>query len=323
MYILSFLSLAALSSATSLTTRHVLHRVPSGWEAIGSAPGNHLIDMRIGLKQARLDELLVTLAQVSDPAHERYGMYLSKEEVNDLVAPHQESVESVERWLSTHGIAITGRSPGGDWIHALVPVERAENMLNTRYNVYRHTSGRHLVRSESYALPRSLDDHIELIQPTTFFGKLHEGTRPGVEKRASTLFVVDKAAASNQDCDSVITPDCLRQLYGIDKFTPSKGVRNSIGIAGYLEQYANRKDLATFYEHYRPEVTNATYSVETVNGGLDVQLPPGSEANLDVQYASAITYPINMTYYSTGGRPSAYKPDDQTIAPTNEPYSSG
>jgi tripeptidyl-peptidase-1 len=82
MYILPFLALALLSSASPLasefTTRHALREVPSGWTAVARAPAEHMIDMRIGLKQARMAELLSTLAEVSNPAHARYGMHLSK-----------------------------------------------------------------------------------------------------------------------------------------------------------------------------------------------------------------------------------------------------
>jgi len=51
--------------------KHAWKEVPRGWELHGPAPRNHILEMRIGLKQDRLDELISTLYQVSDPAHER------------------------------------------------------------------------------------------------------------------------------------------------------------------------------------------------------------------------------------------------------------
>lgn len=82
MYVLSILALALLSSASPLsvdfTTRHALHEVPSGWTVVARAPAEHKIDLRIGLKQGRMAELLATLGEVSDPAHARYGRHLSK-----------------------------------------------------------------------------------------------------------------------------------------------------------------------------------------------------------------------------------------------------
>ncbi|KAG8735912.1 hypothetical protein FRC10_010012 [Ceratobasidium sp. 414] len=268
MYVLPILVLASVSCASPLTNnfkaRHTLHEVPTGWKAIDRAPAEHLIDMRIGLKQARMAELLSTLTELSDPIHPRYGKHLSKAEVDELVAPRSETVETVEKWLNTHGVNVTSRSAAGDWLHVTVPVARAEQMLNTRYNVYRHTSGSHIVRSESYALPRSLDSHIDLVQPTTFFGKLNEG---GLKKH----------------------------------------------------EFASKADLQKFYKKYRADAVGSTFTVELINGGENTQSKPGGEANLDVQYAGAISYPTPNIFYSTGGSPP-YIPDSNTPKNTNEPY---
>ncbi|KAG8712539.1 hypothetical protein FRC11_014906, partial [Ceratobasidium sp. 423] len=136
MYVLPVLALAALAAGSPVSqdfsTRHALREVPSGWTAVARAPAEHNIDLRIGLKQARMTELLAILGEVSDPANARYGKHLSKDDVDKLVAPRSESVESVEQWLRSHGVQVSGRSSAGDWIHVTVPVSRAENMLGTK-----------------------------------------------------------------------------------------------------------------------------------------------------------------------------------------------
>ena len=55
-----------------LSVKHSWTVLPQGWELHGPAPADHIIEMRIGLKQAKLDELISALYQVSDPDHERY-----------------------------------------------------------------------------------------------------------------------------------------------------------------------------------------------------------------------------------------------------------
>lgn len=47
----------------------------------------------------------------------RYGSHLSKEEVEALVAPHPDTVSTVEEWLAFHDVesASIERSPAGDW----------------------------------------------------------------------------------------------------------------------------------------------------------------------------------------------------------------
>ncbi|KDN38296.1 hypothetical protein RSAG8_09595, partial [Rhizoctonia solani AG-8 WAC10335] len=351
MYVLPILALAALSTASSVshdfTTRHALREVPSGWTVVDHAPAEHNIELRIGLKQGRMTDLLSTLGAVSDPANALYGQHLSKEEVDALVAPRSETVESVDKWIRSHGARVSGRSSAGDWIHVTVPVSRAEKMLGTKYNVYRHTSGAHIVRSESYALPRSLDSHIDLVQPTTYFGRHNERRAPesssALERRASTSFVlpdaipdvlpesVKQALKLGDDaygkpttgvpssCNSTITPACLKALYKTDSYTPKSANSSSIGVTAYLEQYASKSDLETFYKKFNPSAVGSTFSVELINGGKNVETKPGTEASLDVQYAGAISDPIPMIFYSTGGSPP-FQPDSNTPTNTNEPY---
>lgn len=56
-----------------------------------------------------------------------------------------------------------------------------------------------------------------------------------------------------------------------------------------------------------------------MNGGLNNQLDPGVEANLDVQYTSGINYPTKSIYYSTGGSPP-FTSDGNEPSNDNEPY---
>jgi tripeptidyl-peptidase-1 len=44
-------------------------------------------------------------------------------------------------------------------------------------------------------------------------------------------------------CSSTITPACLRALYGTSSYTPAATSTNKLGVAGYLEEYANDADL--------------------------------------------------------------------------------
>ena len=45
----------------------------------------------------------------------------------------------------------------------------------------------------------------------------------------------------------------------------------------------------------------------------------GAEANLDVQFAFGLAFPIPSTFWSTAGSPP-FKPDIGTPTNTNEPY---
>lgn len=69
----------------------------------------------------------------SDPFHERYGQHLSKEEVDELITPHPESVSLVDEWLALHGLrgSAVSRTASGDWVKVKVPINLAEEMLDT------------------------------------------------------------------------------------------------------------------------------------------------------------------------------------------------
>ena len=58
---------------------------------------------------------------------------LSKEEVDELMAPHHESLSIVDEWLASHGFDESQlvRSPAKDWVTIRVPVSVAEDMLDT------------------------------------------------------------------------------------------------------------------------------------------------------------------------------------------------
>ena len=52
--------------------------------------------------------------------------------MNELIAPHAESVSVVKAWLASHGLMDEhlAHSPAGDWVKVKVPVSLAEEMLD-------------------------------------------------------------------------------------------------------------------------------------------------------------------------------------------------
>jgi hypothetical protein len=56
----------------NLAEKHSWVDIPRGWEYDSPAPADMTFDLRIGLKQDKLDELIANLMETSDPNHERY-----------------------------------------------------------------------------------------------------------------------------------------------------------------------------------------------------------------------------------------------------------
>ncbi|KAF8074710.1 peptidase S8/S53 domain-containing protein [Lyophyllum atratum] len=328
------LSLASLGATKPLSRRwgdvaekHSWVEIPRGWEYHSSAPPDHTFEMRVALKQHRIDELIANLMETSDPTHPKYGKHLTLAESEAFVAPHQDSVEAVDAWLEHHGIApenISYRTGGGNWVVLRVSVAEAERMLDTKYNVYHHpASSERVVRAMSYSLPRELHSHVDVVTPTTYFGTLRSMRttsflQPDVHPVADDAdFSVNAAVPAS--CSTTITPACLRGLYNTTSYVPQATNVNKLGVAGYLQEYANRADLQTFFNRYRTDAVGSSYSTVLVHGGLDNQNDPGVEANLDIQYTTGMSYPTPNIYYSTGGSPP-FIPDSQTPTNTNEPY---
>lgn len=51
--------------------KHAWQDVPTGWKLHDAAPLDHVLNMRIALKQDKLEELVTTLYEVSDPYHDK------------------------------------------------------------------------------------------------------------------------------------------------------------------------------------------------------------------------------------------------------------
>ncbi|KAH8984524.1 hypothetical protein EDB92DRAFT_1886636, partial [Lactarius akahatsu] len=66
---------------------HSWNAIPENRESLGNPLSGTTIDLYVALKAHRENALIDKLYQVSDPNHPRYGAYLSKEQVADLVSP--------------------------------------------------------------------------------------------------------------------------------------------------------------------------------------------------------------------------------------------
>ncbi|KAN0115995.1 Peptidase S8/S53 domain containing protein [Russula decolorans] len=353
-------SLAAPSARPNANTPKLKDAVvpPSNWIDLGPAPPLQHIWLRIALPQARFSELERQLYEISDPKNARYGQHLLKEQVTEFVRPDRRSVEAVDTWLAEYGI--TGddrvrRSVAGDWVTILVPVAVAEEMLDTEFHLWKNVrdgeDGDLFVRTTQYSLPEHLHAHIELVQPTTYFGRpkpmstslFFEGLGITVDISSTSATPSTPAAANytngtltdpytDVDCSRTVTIPCLRTMYNVTGYVPQATSKNKIGITGYLGQFANNADLQSFYKAELPAAVNSSFQTVLVNGltlvvrwcmsgGQNDQTPgnAGPEANLDTQFGLGMSFPTPGTFYSTGGAPP-FTPDAHTTGNSNEPY---
>jgi tripeptidyl-peptidase-1 len=285
---------------------------------------------------------------VSDPEHRRYGKHLTSEEIDELVRPSLETSQLVKAWLTEHDIdpETAKYTSSGDWMNIDVPVHKANRLLDCQYAVYHHKEeDAKLIRTPNWSLPRYLHDHVRLIEPTNSF------MRPLKKVARSTakfdVLVPDKfanvaqlsaehvtpnasvAAVCNTD---LVTPNCLRTLYGTVNYTQRATDQNRMAIANYLGEVNLKSDLSIYLKNYRSDIvaTSATdFKIVPIDGGTTQQTPlnrtqlaaqTGVEGNLDLQTMVGIAHPVPLVSYSTGGQQPGFKPDNFTLTNSNEPY---
>jgi len=227
----------------------------------------------------------------------RYGAHLSKGQVAELIAPHPRALELVSSWLTHHRVQSSSVSitHGGGWLTVSeVPLAQANALLGASYQLYRHIETNEIIlRTIGYALPIALHEHIETIAPTTYFSSPHalrqnlrlvpngptllKGTSEPLHVAAA---VIPGSSAPPQSPD-IVTPTVLRRLYGTEKYEPQSAGKNKLGIVGYLQQFASQSDLTAFVRRFRPDADpeQATFSVVTVNGGINDQNHPTAEVH--------------------------------------------
>jgi len=134
------------------------------------------------------------------------------------------------------------------------------------------------VRTTSYSLPDHLHEHVDVVQPTTTFGRFRTDRvishlspiAPGELLPSSGTVAIQVPSGStvqvDPSCNTTVTVTCLKQLYNAVGFNASGTNGNTIGITGYLEQFANIQDLQQFFAEQRPDAVNSTFEVQLING---------------------------------------------------------
>ncbi|KAJ5188909.1 Peptidase S8/S53 subtilisin/kexin/sedolisin [Penicillium cf. griseofulvum] len=322
------LSLAVLSLLASSAAANVfesLSAVPQGWRYSRTPRADQPMKLQIALAQGDTAGFEAAVMDMSTPDHPSYGNHFNThEEMKRMLQPSAESVGSIREWLE--GAGITRIEQDADWLTFYTTVEKANKLLAADFQFYAN-SVKHIerLRTLKYSVPKALESHINMIQPTTRFGQLraNRAILHTQVKETDAAFRTNAMSAS-PDCNSVITPQCLKEMYNIGDYKASDSNGNKVGFASYLEEYARYADLELFEKNIAPFAKGQNFTVVQYNGGGNDQHSPAesSEANLDLQYIVGVSSPVPVTEFSVGGRgelvPDLDQPDPNNN--NNEPY---
>ena len=217
-----------------------------------------------------------------------------------------------------------------------MPVCEIESLLDTEYSTFVHEEdGSEIVRAPEWSLPRHLHEHIVTIQPTNSFFRpkpVSKLSKPFMAAGLGSLPPPPANATIAAACNvSLVTPLCLRTLYGTVNYTVQAAGKNTMALNDFLGELNNRSDASIYLEKFRPEAATAAYQFEQISiaGGTVQQSPEnatqlgngtGIEGALDVQTMLGIAWPIPLVAYSTGGLNPVFVPDSYTPTDTDEPY---
>ncbi|CAG7984991.1 unnamed protein product [Penicillium olsonii] len=290
---------------------------PNGWIFANSPPSNLTISLSIALGRQNLDQLESKLTSLSTPGSAEYGKWLEKHDIDSRFPIVDKG--PVIQWLQQADISeITG---DGSLVNFTGSVENVNRLLNASFAYYQN-GGSQKLRTTQYSIPDDLDDYIDIISPTVYFGKV-QGATPVPSKSSPLQAQKVSSTEVSPSCQTSITPSCLKQMYNIGDYVPEPAAGSRIGFGSFLNQSAQKSDLEAYEALFN--ITSQSFTVETINGGIDNQNAPGSdvgEANLDVQLITAIAHPLPIQEFITGDvAPFIPGPDEPTEADaSNEPY---
>ncbi|KAM0285326.1 hypothetical protein ACHAQH_001515 [Verticillium albo-atrum] len=318
---MAFLKLHACVAATIVTLTEALlvsraASLPAAVQFLRHAPAGDSIQLQIALKHQNIDQLESQLRAVSDPSSPEYGHYLSKDEVNELFAPSNDSRTAVEAWLNDAGI--TDVSTQGPLVDFMTTVEKANTLLEADFAWF-DVGGHRKLRTTEYSIPDELAEHIDLVAPTTFFGRTKSHR---VIPEDITPEIAPRQGRNTTTCLSVITPECLEQAYNYGSYEADPVGGSRVAFASFLNQSARQEDLSQYLATFNLPARN--FSTVLINGGEDHQDPNGDigEANLDAQFMAAVTKNLPLKQFITGGSPP-FVPNlriTNASTNTNEPY---
>ncbi|KAE8156823.1 subtilisin-like protein [Aspergillus tamarii] len=276
-----------------------LDKIPDDWVDVGTPSPSKPIELQLAVHPEKVSEFEQKVIEISTPGNQNYGHHMSRDEVRSFLYSSDVAPRKVLSWLEAAHIPATSINKHTGWITFTVPVSQAEQLLKTRFYIFEHKKSKAtVVRTLKYSVPKELRSFVQMIQPTTRFSQLMAQAESPL-LQALPVTIKDLVAG----CSSIVTPNCLRELYGISEAKPKPDRRNRLGISGFLGQYARYSDFHQFLRLYAPRITDTNYTVVLINGGLNLQdsLEDSSEASLDIQYAAALADNSFTTFYSTAG----------------------
>ncbi|KAB5570820.1 Pro-kumamolisin [Coniochaeta sp. 2T2.1] len=286
---------------------------------------DQVITLQVGIKMQNINLLNEKLKAVSSPNSPDYGKYLDVSDINKLFGPSDASHNAVMGWLKESGVdAIADH---GSYINFATTISKANEMLGSSFQAF-DVDGVKKIRTLEYSVPDEMTEHIDLVSPTTFFGRTQAHAAVPAKGHYPPGFHYPPGYYPRQNsnttlnCARLIEPGCLEKMYNYGGYRETADSGSRVGFGSFLNQSAIQADLTLYQKAYNLPLNN--FTVVLINGGEDHQDPTRDfvEANLDSQFMSAVVKTLPVTEFITAGKPPFVPnlniPDEASN--TNEPY---
>lgn len=294
---------------------------PLDWTQGRRAEAHERLKLHLSLTNPRTADFEQHALSLSTPDHPLYGKYLSREDLAQWMAPADHVLSSALEWI--HSANIDDVQAKAYHITLNASIEQAEKLLDTQFYHYTSEDGQEAVRTLKYHVPEPLQQSINMVQPTTRFPQLQSLRSHILPADSSHLEASQEPGPSARtvnmglaECNLTITPGCLLQLYDMKNTTLPADSNYSMGIAGFLNQYARHADLSDFVDSHASWASIANFTAIGPNPQDDKE--DNSEASLDIQYALALAPRVPTIYYSTPGLGPLAPDTDEPSAEDNQ-----
>lgn len=323
---------------TKFVSHEKREKPPHGWEKHQRLTGDHVLSIRVALRQENLDKAERFLMDVSHPQSSKYGQHWSAKEIAETFAPSPKSTLAVTEWLHSYGISPEriSRSQSLGWLYFDATVDEVEKLLKTKFHMYKHSGGNRHIACTEYHVPEHISPFLDFITPTVHFETqvmqraVSTTTVPKVGPHAAVGLPVENNAAMDMgspdsgslpkkgadvdikkipeelaECDDFITPSCLRALYGFGPGT-SANPENSLGVVEFSPQVYLQEDLDSFFANFSVDQVQRTPTLQAINGAT-LESPERSfayngESDIDLEYSMTLVNPQKVTLYQIGDR---------------------
>lgn len=258
---------------------------------------DHVHEVVFAVQPKNVDLLIQLLHEVSDPDSRFYGQHRSRIEIEEI-ASNPTSKIFLLNYLQDSGATITAESVFGEYITAQAPVSLWEQMFQTEFYKFHHSSEEEkgvveIIRAEKYSVPLVLHEHVTSVFQTIQMIQYRWGRPVIYQVKHSTNIIQNHLVLGSMQ------PENLNRYYSIDNNTGSS--LSSQAVFQSNNQYVSPKDLASFQTAFKLPTQNiAKFVGGGKNDDICTVVPATcSEGNLDMQYIMAISQGIPTTNWYT------------------------